>query len=279
MQFGSLALVLGLLTRLLDLQLLLQAGGLELGVLRALLLVDLQLLHVQLHALLRLLGLHLQLLALEGQPRVLHRGLLRLELLEQLLGPRDDLGDALQLLRALLQRRVGGLGQHAVQRLLGVGVALVHLAHDLAQVLPAHAVGRHVEHRRRVPQGDVLLDVVQDRGDEDRREDRVGPEHRVQQVADVRLQVGDVVLLRERRDRPPQRRGDVLVDRVLLRRLERRVEQLLGLGDFQRLEDAFLDLAQVVQLRKGGGALGDCLNLRVALGLAEDVRVGDRHDV
>ena len=125
----------------------------------------------------------------------------------------------------------------------------------------------------------MLLDVVEDRRDVHRREDRVRSEHRVGQVADVRLQVGEVVLLGESRDWSAKRGGDVLVHRVLLGRLHGRVEQILGVRHLQRLKQTLLDLAQVVELRQGGRALGHGLHLSVALRLAEDVRVGHRHDV
>ena len=125
----------------------------------------------------------------------------------------------------------------------------------------------------------MLLEVVQDRRDVDRREDRVRAEHRVHQILDVRLEVGQVVLLWEGRHWAAERGGHVLVDGILLGRLHGRVEQLIRVGDLERLEDALLDLADVVQARDGRRALGHGLDLGVALRLTEDVRVADRHDV
>ena len=125
----------------------------------------------------------------------------------------------------------------------------------------------------------MLLHVVQDGRDEGRRDERAHAQRRRHQVGEVRLEVGDVVLLGEGDNRAAHGRRHVLVDGVLLPRLHRRVEQLLGVGDLERLEDALLDLALVVQLRHRGRALRHRLHLRKALRLAEDVRVADRHHV
>ena len=112
-----------------------------------------------------------------------------------------------------------------------------------------------------------------------RRDQGVRAQSRRHHVGEVRLQVRDVILLREGHDRPAHRRGHVLVDGVLLLRLHRRVEQLLRVRDLQRVEQALFDFAQVVQLRHGGSALRHGLHLSEALRLAEDVRVADGHHV
>ena len=95
----------------------------------------------------------------------------------------------------------------------------------------------------------------------------------------MRLEVRDVVLIWEGRDRLAQRRHHVLVDRVLLLGLNGGEEQLVWVGDLERLEDALLNLAHVVQLRELRGALRHGLHLRKALRLAEDVGVADGHHV
>ena len=88
-----------------------------------------------------------------------------------------------------------------------------------------------------------------------------------------------MVLLGERDDRSAHCGCDVLVDCVLLLRLQRWVEQLLRVRHAQRVKQTLLDLTQVVQLRQCGGALRHGLHLRKALRLAEYRGVGHRHDV
>ena len=88
-----------------------------------------------------------------------------------------------------------------------------------------------------------------------RRDQLACAERRVRHVRQVRLEVGDVVLLGEGDNRSTHRGRDVLVHRVLLLRLQRRVEQLLRVRHAQRLKQTLLDLTLVVQLRQCGGAL------------------------
>ena len=88
-----------------------------------------------------------------------------------------------------------------------------------------------------------------------------------------------MILLGEDHDRLAHGRRHVLVDGVALLGLHCRVEQLLGVGDLERVEDALLDLPQVVELRQHGRALRHRLHLREALRLRENVRVADRHHV
>ena len=61
----------------------------------------------------------------------------------------------------------------------------------------------------------MFLDVVQHGRDVGRRDERVHAQRRVHQVAQVRLEVGDVVLLREGHDGLAQRRLDVLGHGIL----------------------------------------------------------------
>ena len=191
----------------------------------------------------------------------------------------DDLRYLREHLTALGQGRRRRLGQHAVECLASLGVLRLHVAHHVAQILAVQCLGRHVEYATSVPKRDVLLDVVQYGGDEHRREDWVHAEGRRHHVRHVRLQVSQMVLVRECRDRSTERRRDVLVHCVLLARLHCGVEQILGVRHLQRLEDTLLDLAHVVHAGDGGRALRHCLHLRVALRLGEDVRVADWHDV
>ena len=77
----------------------------------------------------------------------------------------------------------------------------------LAQLVEVHvgdALGQF--HRGlHVPERDVFLDVVHDHGEERLLEHRPAAEHRVHHEAEVRLEVGDVVLLLEGDDRAAQR--------------------------------------------------------------------------
>ena len=112
-----------------------------------------------------------------------------------------------------------------------------------------------------------------------RRDELAAAERGVRHVRKVRLEVSDVVLLGEGDNRSAHRGRDVLVHRVLRRRLQRRDQQVVRVRDAQRLKQTLLDLALVVQLRQRSGALRHGLHLREALRLAEDRRVGHRHDV
>ena len=125
----------------------------------------------------------------------------------------------------------------------------------------------------------MLLDVAEHDRQVGRSDELACAERWVRHVRQVRLEVGDVVLLREGDDRSAHCGRDVLVDRVLLLRLKRWVEQLLRVRYAQRLKQTLLNLAQVVQLRQCGGALRYRLHLRKALALAEDRGVGHRHNV
>ena len=245
----------------------LHLGLLKLGVLRRLLAVDLEPLAVDLHPLLR---------GLRGDLRRVHRGR-RGELLHDLLGLLDHRRHRGEDLIAILDSHGAGLGQHPIHRLAALNV-LAQALHVLADVATSRLVA-DVEHAGCVPQGDVLLEVVQHHRDVGRSDQRVHAERRVLQVREVRLQVGDVVLLGERQHRAAKAGGDVLVHRVLFLRLNGRGQQFLGVRDFQRVEDALLNLTQVVELRHGLSALLNRLHLSETLGLAEDVRVADRHHV
>ena len=82
-----------------------------------------------------------------------------------------------------------------------------------------------------------------------------------------------MVLLRERHHGTPKRCLDVLGHGVLFRWRHLRCQQGRRVWYLQRVEDALLDLAQVVELREHLRALRHRLHLGKALRLAEDVRV------
>ena len=237
-------------------------------------LLGLHLLLVELHLLLVALCLLLQLLPLECDLGVGHR--LRLELLHELLCLLDDRRQVLEQLHALLRGGGSRLRQHAVERAAVLGVS-AQIAQHVADVLAQHVVG-HLDHRRSVPQRDVLLEVAHDRRDELRGHEHAAAQQGALQVADVRLDVREVVLLGEGRDGAAQRGCHVLVDGVLLLGLHGRGQQLLPVGHLERLKQPLLDLARVVE-RVACGALGHGLHLREALRLAEDVGVAHRHHV
>ena len=94
----------------------------------------------------------------------------------------------------------------------------------------------------------------------------------------MRLDVGHVVLLGQHVDRAAKRCGHVLAHRVdvILARL--RLQHVVR-AELQIAQEHFFDLAQVVHLRHGGRAGLNSLDLGKALGLAEDGRVADRHNV
>ena len=244
----------------------LHVGLIQLHLLLGLLALELHALRVQLHALLR---------RLHGHLRWVHRGRL-LELLDHLLRLLDDwrqVGEDVTGLFADDHRR---LGQHAIECTF-VLVAMFLLA-QLVEVNIGHALGQ-IHGVLHVPERDVFLEVVDDAGDERLLEHRPCAEHRVHHEAEVRLDVRDVVLLREGHDWAAQCGRDVFVHGVLLLGLDGWVEQAVIVGDLQRGEDALLDLALVVQLRQHLRTLRHCLHLSVTLRLGEDVRVADRHDV
>ena len=277
LQLGLIELELGLL----DLRLLLHLGliglhalGLRLCLLLHLGALELHALGVGLRALLDLLRLQLELLHRRLRVRIhRRRGRERLQGLLRLLDDGRQRGEHVaRFLRHGLRR----LGQHAVEGALVLG--RLQLLEHVAEIL-AGGLAAQLEYAVGVPHREVLLDVVQHHRQVRRRDQRVHAQRRRQHVGEVRLEVRDVILLWEGHDRPAHRRRHVLVHRVLLLRLHRRVQQLLGVRDLERVEDALLDLAQVVQLRQLRGALRHGLHLREALRLAEDVRIADGHDV
>ena len=75
--------------------------------------------------------------------------------------------------------------------------------HDAADVFAQHIVG-DLDYGRGVPHGDVLLEVVHHRGDEHRSHELARAEYGRHEVRQVRLEVREVVLIRECRDRAAQ---------------------------------------------------------------------------
>ena len=201
---------------------------------------------------------------------------LRCILLHRLHRLRDDGRQRREDVAGLDDDALRRLGQHAIER--APALVILQQLHLLADVDAARVLGQ-VQHGRGVPQGDVLLEVLEDHRQVLRRDQLAAAQRRAGHVREVRLEVRDVVLLRERDDGLAHGGRDVLVDGVLLLRLKRRRQQLLVVRDAERLEQPLLDLALVVQLRHRGGACRHGLHLREPLRLAEDGRVADRHHV
>ena len=229
---------------------------------------------VNLHLRLIALLLRCKFLAFKGDARILRR--LRCELLHQLHGLRDDRWQRCEHVSRVGDDRLRGLGQHAIERT--ARIVVLEVLHVLADVDAGRFLGQF-NHGRHVPQCKVLLDVAHYPRQVRRRDELAATERWAHHVRKVRLEVGDVVLLRKRDDRSAQRGRDVLVDCVLLRWLQCWVEQLLRVRHAQCLKQTLLDLTLVVQLRQCGGALRHGLHLREALRLAEDRGVGHRHDI
>ena len=263
LEFGSFAHVLAVLTQLFDLKVHLGAG-----------LLDTDPVIIDLKATLVVLSLALSVLHVELELRI--RGRLRLELLHGADRLLDDRRERREGVRGRLNDRLGGLCEHPVEGLTLLGG--LQTLHGVTNVLIGRTSPKIID-LGGIPQGHMLLDVVQNAGNVGRSDQFAHTQSRIDQIGEVGLQVGEVILLREGHNRTTHRRGDVLVHRVLHLGRHFGVQKVLAVLNLQHFEDALLDLALIIHPRNGSSPLSDGLNLCKPLGLAENVRVRDRNHV
>ena len=136
--------------------------------------LELRTLRVELQALGVGLGLLLELGLLELHARI-HDSLRLRHLLHQGLSLLDDGRQCREHVDGAPGDHLRCLGQHGV-----VGALLFGILDLLEHVADVHAGGlvAHLEHAHDVPHRDVFLDVVQDRRDERRRDERVHAQRR-----------------------------------------------------------------------------------------------------